>query len=669
MSRESMSSFDIAVVISELNRLVKEAFIDNIYHVPPSTLLIKLRREGSSSVLLAEAGRRLHLTWYVVDVPERPSSFCMSMRKWLRNGRLVNVTQPESERIVALEILAWSGLNKLIIELFGKGNVILLSPGGEIRNVLHPRRMRDRNVIAGESFRMPPPFGPNLWRLRDRDMVRLRDKTTRVVAALGASLGVTSPYSDEALAVAGIDPAREAAALTEQELEALRSSLASLTEQASSTGIRPLLITDDEGRPQDFVPFPMRKYAASKCKACQSFNQAADDYFAQLSGAHVLEKRQGQLDQELAEQERILQQQLGRLKELQREAGEESRIADLIMADLPALEQLLTEIVSSRREGLPWEEVFRRTASQVPATPKRCRLVRIDPATHSLTVELAGTQLSLDFLGAPQEQAERRYLKAKEARRKILGVEAALRQARESAASLRAKHLEEREPGKPLQRRREKLWHERFHSFRSSEGFLVVAGKDASSNEVLVKRHVSPEDIVFHSEAPGAPFTIIKTEGRHPGESTIYEAAVFTVCHSKAWPQGLGSSSAFYVKPEQVTKQAPPGEYLARGSFMVLGRRNYIKGIPLRYGVGVKTSEGEVRAMGAPVESLSGRTDVHVTIVPGDESATKLARVLAERFARELKGKGLISPGMELSPEALGELIPAGRGRLLDGGN
>ncbi|MEM3046050.1 MAG: ribosome rescue protein RqcH [Candidatus Bathyarchaeia archaeon] len=663
MPRESMSSFDIAVVVTELNSSAKEAFIDNIYHHEGSSLLIKLRREGSTSQLLIEAGRRIHLTWYLIQVPEKPSQFCMSLRRWLRNGRLLGVSQPGSERVVVLDVSTWAGSIRLIVELFGKGNIVLVDEHGEIRSCLYKRRMRDRSVFPGERFKMPPPSGPNLWKLTLADLGALAERRVSIIRALGSSLGVTSPYSDEALALAGIDPSAEASSLDKEQFQRLHTSLQKLIDRTTSGGYRPAVILNAEGKAQDVTPFPMSIYSSQPTRDAETFNQALDEYFAELSTTDAVKQRGRALEQQLAEQQRITEQQQARLKELEHAAEESSRLGDLIMANLPALKELQARIVSSRREGLSWEEISQRLASLESLAVQPLNVTDIDPSAHSVTVKLSGMSLTLDFLRPPQEEAEIRYARAKEARRKIQGVKTALQQAKEAVMELRNRSAEAEE--ETLERRREKPWYRRFRSFRSSEGFLVVAGKDAGSNEALIKRHVEPTDVIFHSEAPGAPFVVVKTEGKTPGETTLREAATFTVCHSKAWRHGFGSSSAFYVKPEQVSKRAPSGEYLTRGSFMVVGSRNYLKGVPLRYAVGVKVSDSEVEALAGPEEALKAQTDAYAVLVPGEEPAAELARELAAHFTTQLRDKGLIAPHTTIRSETLRELIPAGRGRLL----
>ena len=59
-----------------------------------------------------------------------------------------------------------------------------------------------------------------------------------------------------------------------------------------------------------------------------------------------------------------------------------------------------------------------------------------------------------------------------------------------------------------------KEWFEKFRHFTTSDGFLVVAGKDTVSNEVLIKKYTKQEDVVFHAEITGSPFVVVKAEGK-----------------------------------------------------------------------------------------------------------------------------------------------------------
>lgn len=61
-----------------------------------------------------------------------------------------------------------------------------------------------------------------------------------------------------------------------------------------------------------------------------------------------------------------------------------------------------------------------------------------------------------------------------------------------------------------IQQVRKQHWFEKFIYFVSSENFLVLAGRDAQQNEMLVKRHMDKGDIYLHADIHGAATHIIK---------------------------------------------------------------------------------------------------------------------------------------------------------------
>ena len=72
----------------------------------------------------------------------------------------------------------------------------------------------------------------------------------------------------------------------------------------------------------------------------------------------------------------------------------------------------------------------------------------------------------------------------------------------------------------------------KFREFKTSSGKKVLSGKDAGSNEEIIKL-VQASEIVLHTAAPGSPFVNIKS--KNPGTSDIKEAALFCAKYSQAW--------------------------------------------------------------------------------------------------------------------------------------
>lgn len=178
----------------------------------------------------------------------------------------------------------------------------------------------------------------------------------------------------------------------------------------------------------------------------------------------------------------------------------------------------------------------------------------------------------------------------------------------------------------------EKKWYEKFRWFISSEGILCVGGRDATTNEILVKKHLEKDDLVFHTEAPGSPFFLIKPEGKTIGEKTLQETANATITYSKAWKLGITTTEVYYVKPEQISKQAKSGEYIPKGGFMIYGKRNYVPGkVELAIGI---TTEGKI--MAGPEEAIKTNCTKYSKIRQGKEKTTECAKKIQKIISGDL---------------------------------
>jgi len=96
--------------------------------------------------------------------------------------------------------------------------------------------------------------------------------------------------------------------------------------------------------------------------------------------------------------------------------------------------------------------------------------------------------LKIDLRKSASANAEDRYYAAKKARQKLIGAKKALEDTRRKIAELEEKH--EASVGETAPRAKkasEKRWYDKFHYFTSSDGFFVAGGKDATTNEILIK--------------------------------------------------------------------------------------------------------------------------------------------------------------------------------------
>jgi predicted ribosome quality control (RQC) complex YloA/Tae2 family protein len=249
-----------------------------------------------------------------------------------------------------------------------------------------------------------------------------------------------------------------------------------------------------------------------------------------------------------------------------------------------------------------------------------------------------------------EKNAEFYFEKGKKAKGKIEGLKAAMKKfelQKEKLQKEQASVVARLEKPKPAKQQREREWYEKFRWFYSSEGVLCIGGRDATTNDIIVKKHTQPGDLIFHTEAPGSPFFIIKAEGKTIGEATKEETAQAAATFSKGWKLGLTTMEVYHVTPEQVTKEAKAGEYLTKGAFMVIGKRTYYNPT-LEVAIGI-LDDG--RVMAGPLPAVKKHCKKYAVIKQGDERPSEIAKKLIHQF-----GAG--------TPDEIISALPSGEMRI-----
>jgi predicted ribosome quality control (RQC) complex YloA/Tae2 family protein len=666
MLKEVMTSFDVAVATHEINEQVKGAHIAKIYQIGTQTLLLRLRKPNQPRLqLLIEAGKRLHLTSYAHETPTTPSAFCMSLRKYLNNGVIKEVRQHEFERIATTKISTRHGDFQLVAELFGAGNIILVNPENKILQAMTYKRMRDRNILRGETFQHPPARGKNPLQLTLQNFMEIKELgETEIVRALTKFLSISGTYAEEILLRSDINKKTACDSLTEQQLEAIFNQLQTLLLAIKSGTMKPCIVVHEQKGWIDVTPVPLKKHDGFDRKDYTTFNSALDDYYAKLTDVERSDEATGDVEDEVARQKRILQRQEKALEALKEPITKNKAIGDLIYLHFGDLKFLLQQIMEQKRSGKSWKTIAStlekgKQAEHLPYVYFKS----LEPKTQILHVSVDNKVFSLNLRQTIQDNAAKYYARSKKAEKKLRGAEKTIHETRAKIEKAKNQVTLAKAIQKPLAKRRKKEWFEKFRWFHSSDGFLVIGGRDATTNEILIKKHMEPHDIVFHAEIVGAPFVIIKTEGKTATEQTINEAAQLAASYSRAWKEMLSAVNVYWVTPNQVSKTPPSGQFLKKGSFMIRGTKNFVRGIPLHVAVGVKIGEKEMMVIGGPPKAIAHQTEVYVEIVPGEQKSGQLAKKVRHQLSRKVS-EDLARSVTAIPLEEFQRFIPLGRGKM-----
>lgn len=243
-------------------------------------------------------------------------------------------------------------------------------------------------------------------------------------------------------------------------------------------------------------------------------------------------------------------------------------------------------------------------------------------------------EVELDIRKSVQENAAEYFEKAKKLKKKLEGIKKTIaeNEAKLEFENQKQKRLEEKSLQKTKKAERKKEWFEKFRWFVSSDNFLCVGGRDATTNDILIKKQTSKNDLVFHTDIAGSPFVVVKNpENRKIPETTKQECADFCATFSRAWKRGVTSTEVYAITPEQVSKEAKSGEYLEKGSFMIYGKREYFAG-KMSLSVGIYND----MLLAGPFEAVKKHCSRFVTLVQGDKKLSDIAKKLQKKIGGEI---------------------------------
>jgi predicted ribosome quality control (RQC) complex YloA/Tae2 family protein len=290
-------------------------------------------------------------------------------------------------------------------------------------------------------------------------------------------------------------------------------------------------------------------------------------------------------------------------------------------------------------------------------TPEAEAIKEIREKDARIVLELEGKEVEIDIRLSVEENAAKYYEDSKWARKKLGKLEEAKEGVRKKAEEAAPPVPEKEKP----KRRPRKRWYEKYKWFTSTDGFLVVAGRDAKQNDTLLTKYAEQADWVYHADIPGAAFVVIRGEGKEVPEQTKKEAADFAAANSKAWSRGLGTVDVFCAPRSRVSK---PGG-MPRGSWVYSGEREWFRKLELKLSVGVKIEGEKSRVICGPVMAVRNRSDYFVTIKPGGRQSLDLARVIKNKIL--IKAKPEDKPWIEgIDVTEFEKAVPGGTGDIVE---
>ena len=649
--KKSMSIIDIYAWVKTSGSLIEKCYINNIYHPYENIIVFKLycKHLSYNPMLLMEAGKRIHLTKYSIPKEHKISPLCSALRKLLRRSIIEKLEILDWERIIRITVTSPKQKYFIYVELLPRGVIALTDENNKILHTTKTLELKDRVIRRGKEYKLPPALGINILKTSPEEVRNTISKYKKVIQGLVKGLGLPGEVAEEICFRAGIDKNTSPKQLPIEFFSKIVDTIKDIIQECEKNIGYVLL---EEEKAVTVLPFEPKHLIAKgfSLKTFDNFNDALDFFFSEklreekaVEAIKLKEKELRKIEHALEEAKKLREKYHSRAVEL-RQSGE------LILKNRELIDRVI-ECFRSREVRRKGEEAVKICSEKVKQT--NIRILSFNRKNGTIILHIDGKEVSVDLRKNAYENASSKFEKARELERKVSRINEKIEELHRKIEELKyeTKLLEVEEKAKI----RRKEWYEKYH-WIIEDNYLIIGGRNADQNESIVRKYMEPNDIFMHAEIHGAPVVIIKAKGKI-SEKALKEAAIIAAAYSKAWKEGLGAIDVYWVWGKQVSKKPPSGEYLPKGAFMVYGKRNYIRNIPLTLALGLEKLNSWLRVVVGSEEHVKNKTVAYVTLIPGHISPHSLAKIIKEELIKKApeKLKPLIK---SISVEELALRIP-----------
>jgi predicted ribosome quality control (RQC) complex YloA/Tae2 family protein len=647
--KKSMDIIDVYSWTRITNNILSGCFIDNIYFTGYYWLFKTRCPGGNKYYIKVEPSVRIHLS-NIEPENKGIDKLALFMRKHIRGSRIKGIEQIDMERIVDIIVSKHENIYHIINEVLPRGFLLILDSEKKILYANQFKELRDRSIKRGLPYSLPPK-NIDLLKTDIDELIKRLSIGKDLVRGIVKGWGLPGYIAEEILYRRGLYEYKnkKVEGFSKEELIGLIEEFRNLLKESLANKGYLVLIDNEPHLYTAYRPVLYAELFDSNIKEYNELNLVIDIYFGEYERRRIYEDRIKEIRNKIERIQHSIMKLKNYIKEYDKEIEKYNKYIDILTRNYQLIDEVL-ECSKTVRETYGWNKIL-----------DMCRNVKgIVKDKGLIIIEIENTEIPLDIrLNVWQNIINYKKLVGEYSKKKMKA---------EGRISELRKELERIGLEKVVVEKkitygiRPRFWYERFHWLITSEGFLVIGGRDADQNEVIVRKYMNENDIFLHAEIHGGPATIIKTNGRVPSLKSIEEASIIAACYSRAWKEGLAYVDVFWVYGRQVSKKPPSGEYLGKGAFMVYGKKNYVR-TRLQLAIGVEIVDDPIygvyqRVIIGPEELVAGRSIVYAVIVPGDLKVNDVVDKLLHGFTKN----GV--EAINISREELSYRIP-GSSRIL----
>ena len=635
---KAMSNVDIFTISDELNNLLTGARVDKSFQPSKDIVVMRFHVAGTGRVdLVMQCGSRIHTSKYPLENPTNPPTFPMLLRKRVKGAHVESVTQHNFDRVVEIKVKK-DKYYTIVVELFDKGNIILLDEDNNIILPLKRKHWSTRDISSKKEYIFPEERGINPIKVSEEEFKNIFIQNESDVVRTLAVNGFGSLYAEEIIQRANeyvqIDKNTQNNDLTEEQISALYKSLKELFDILKNEEYKPQIVKD--GRREDVLPLDLVKYEGFEKTYYENFNEACDEFYSKRVNNDIKDIKEKAWNKKVNKFEKRLRLQEETLDNFNKTIETSQHKGELIYSNYTGIENLINVVNSAISKEYSFKEIGKILKKAKKDGMGEAQIFESIDKMGVLTLNIDNTSILIDPKLSIPENAESYYEKAKKAKKKTKGALIAIENTKKQLEEIKSKkELAMENISIPKKREKKNLkWYEKLRWFVTSDNTLVVGGRDAGTNEAIVKKYLDNNDIYLHADIHGASSTAIKLEGKSLNDTILKESGEFAASFSSAWSKGFTTQDVFWVHPDQVSKTPEAGEFLAKGSFVIRGNRNFIRSARVKIAIGIVNYEGK-RIMAGPVDALEAHCENYVVLKPGYTKKEAIAKKILHKINEE----------------------------------
>lgn len=537
----ALDGITTSAIVTECKAALIGSRIDKIHQPVSDEIRFSVRGLGGAKKVLLSANSahpRMHITETTRENPMTAPLFCMVLRKHLAGGKIVDIYQPNFERIIIIAVESANEMGdittkKLILEIMGKHSNLILTDENDkildsIKRITH-EKSSVREVLPGKQYVFPPSQNKKnpleaekadfLFSLHLQEGRRLQEFVYQTYT------GISPLMAGELCSRAGLDASNSCQETTLEEGERLFDAFRKTMEEIKSASYQPAIYYQKENnRIVDFAVLEMTQFASLPKKKYETISALLEGFYHERDNA-------SQIRQKAQDMRKLVMNNIERCvkkKEIQLKTRRETKGMDL------------------------WKKKGELLTANIYAVPQGVTTFR---TIDYYEEDMPEIEIAIDPAKTPAENAQKYFSKYNKAKRTLAALEIQEKQNEEELTYLESvlNALETAKDDADLSEIRTELAESGFLRrqvqkkgqqkpkkskplhYISSDGFDIYVGKSNLQNDELTLRTADVTDIWLHTkEIPGS-HVIIRTNGKGEApDTTLEEAANLAAYYSKA---------------------------------------------------------------------------------------------------------------------------------------